>query len=89
MLKKLLYRFKAYFYGKEILWTSYVRIFCDAGQPKTTYWPTFRRMHFAKFWNMKGFCLYWLGREFSFCFGKDINNLYWETNAKYNIKRLS
>ena len=73
---RIIDRFRSYFYGKVILWTPYFRVFCDAGMPIIRYFPRFRNLRYAKHWNMCGFALYWLGREFNFSFGKDINNLY-------------
>jgi hypothetical protein len=71
-------KFRYYFFRKRILWTSHVRIFCDGGNPIIRYFPKFRKECYAKYWNMKGFAVYWLGREFNFSFGKDINGLYKE-----------
>ena len=73
---KLVDKFRQYFYCKTIIWTTYVRIFCDGGNPIIHYFPKFRTDHHDKHWNMFGFAIYFLGREFNFSFGKDINGLY-------------
>jgi len=69
---------KEYFYGRKIIWTKMVRIFCDSGRPVMRYVPRFRRMHYDKHWNMYGFAMYWFGREFNFSFGEDVKGLYHE-----------
>lgn len=68
--------FADYFYAKKILWTTYVRIFCDGGRQIYRVIPEICRMSYAKHWKLWGFRLYWLGREFCFSFGKDVNGLY-------------
>lgn len=72
----LIEKFQDYFYNKTIIWTPTVRIFCDGGKPIIRYIPRFRRAYYAKFWGMSGFVIYFLGREFNFSFGKDVNGLY-------------
>ena len=68
--------FRKYFYGKKLVWSTYIRIFCDGGNPIIRYIPKFRRQYYATYWKLKGFVIYWLGREFNFSFGKDVNGLY-------------
>lgn len=79
----LIDKFEHYFYAKIIIWTPTIKIFCDAGKPIIYYFPKFRRKHFAKYWRMYGFEIYFLGREFNFVFGKDVNGLY----SKKKLKR--
>ena len=77
MLKQIILKYFTHkLYGKRILWSNYLRIFCDSGHPYFHYIPTFQKTHYAEFWNIYGFRIYWLGREFNFCFGLDKHNLY-------------
>lgn len=62
--------------GKRLVWTDYIKIFCDGGHVKYRIIPHVVRAGYDKYWKMYGFRIYWLGREFNFTFGKDINKLY-------------
>jgi hypothetical protein len=62
--------------GKRLIWTTYFRLFTCGGFPKMRYIPKFRRSHYAAYWGMRGFVVYWLSHEFNFSFGKDIHNHY-------------
>jgi hypothetical protein len=63
-------------FGKTLLWKNRVKIFCDAGGPIFRWYPRFRRLHYHKFWGLKGFAAYLWGREINFCFGEDQKGLY-------------
>ncbi len=63
-------------HGKRLIWTQYVRVYCDGGYPRNFLCPRFRFGMYDKHWGMKGFAMVWLGREFNFSFGKDKNGLY-------------
>lgn len=65
-----------YFAGKKLIWTKYIRIYCDNGKPKFRLYPVFRKKNYDNYWKMIGFCFYLFGREFNISIGKDINNLY-------------
>ena len=77
-MKQLKYidKFRFYFKGRIIYWSKYFRIYCDGGYPIVKYIPNFKKLSYHKHWNMFGFLIIWLGREFYFSFGEDINNLY-------------
>ena len=62
--------------GKRLVWTRWVKIFCDGGYPIYQVVPRFRRQHYARHWGLFGFAVYWLGREINFCFGVDKHGLY-------------
>lgn len=74
----LQHKFANYFYCKTILWTPYVRIFCDGGQPRIYWFPRFRCLGYHSFWGMVGFSIHFWGRQFCFSFGLDKNGLYKE-----------
>jgi hypothetical protein len=62
--------------GKVFMWTTYVRVFCDESQPKFTLYPVFRKSVYSSYWGMSGFSVCFLGRQFIFSFGKDVNGLF-------------
>jgi hypothetical protein len=62
--------------AKKVLWTRYVKIFCDGGQPIWHWFPHFNWSYSAPFWGFKGFRMYLFGREVNFIFGEDKNGLY-------------
>lgn len=62
--------------GKKLVWRESIRIFTDNGQPIFRLLPRVRRIGFDKYWDLWGFAVYWLGREFNFVFGKDKKGLY-------------
>lgn len=62
--------------SKRVIWTKTIRLYTDGGQPKFTLLPGIRKQGFHSHWGLCGFVIYWLGREFNFVFGKDINGLY-------------
>ena len=68
--------FTSKLYGEVLDVGPHMRVFCDAGHPRFHYMPRFRRMHYAKFWQLRGFALYLWGREITFSFGQDIKGLY-------------
>lgn len=70
------YRFRSFFYCKTLLWTKKIRIYCDGGYPPITYYPKFRFHIYDKYWQMYGFVITFLGREFYFSFGEDVKGLY-------------
>jgi hypothetical protein len=61
---------------KKILWTKYVKIFCDGGFPIWRKYPRICRTHFSPHWDLKGFRIYIFGREINFVFGEDKKGLY-------------
>ena len=61
---------------KRLYWGSYLKIYCDGGEPIFRWFPKFDKKYFASCWGLKGFNMYWLGREFSFVFSKDKHKLY-------------
>lgn len=78
MIKNLLFKKITYpLKGKKIYWSTYLKIYCDGGQPIFKYYPVFHLKNcINKFWKMYLCRIYFLGREFNFCFGKDINKMY-------------
>ena len=64
------------FANKYILWSKYLKIYTDNGQPIFTWVPHFTIQNFAKYWGLKGFNVQWLGRIFYFVFDNDINGYY-------------
>ena len=62
--------------GKTLYWSKYVRIFCDGGYCSLRLLPRVHRMHYDPHWNMRGFWITFLGRQFFFSFGKDIHQHY-------------
>jgi hypothetical protein len=66
--------------SKEIVWTKKVKIYTDGGMPIMCYWPRFTKLGINDYWGLSGFHLYWLGREFTFVYGEDINGLYCRQN---------
>lgn len=62
--------------GKKLIWTKYVRVFCDGGNPKNLIWPRFHFGMYDPCWKMKGGVLTWLGRQFFFSFGEDKKGFY-------------
>ncbi len=67
---------KDYFAGKRIIWTKYIKVYCDNGHPKYFIIPAIYREYFHRHWNLKGFRIVWLGREFHFVFGEVKNEFY-------------
>lgn len=65
-------------FSKKLIWSKKIRIFCDGGSPRFTWYPLFRANHYASYWNMTGFVMVLWGREVFFSFGEDINGLYKE-----------
>jgi hypothetical protein len=72
MIKRLMFFLK----GKKILWTKYVRIFCDSGYKDVKYRPKIITGIYSNYWGIKGFIIDFLGREFWFSFGEDKHGLY-------------
>ena len=62
--------------GKRLVWTEYLRVFCDNGHPLFRILPRFRRMNYYEHWQIYGFAMYLWGREINFSFGRDVNGLY-------------
>jgi hypothetical protein len=77
-MKDLILKYFTYpLYAKTIYLSKYIRIFCDGGQPLFYYFPKiWGYPMYDKYWEMKGFCVQWLGRQIFFSFGKDVNGLY-------------
>lgn len=61
---------------KTIYWSRRVRIFTDCGSPKWYWIPRLVRVRYARYWGMLGFRAIFLGREITFSFGEDKNDLY-------------
>jgi hypothetical protein len=79
MLRLLLEKYwKKPLHGKRLLWTKYVRVFCDGGSPKFRWLPKVNRMYYSPYWGLKGFRLYLFGREINFSFGVDVRNCHSE-----------
>ena len=87
-MNKLIDKFRYYFYCKTVVWSKYVRIFCDGGQPIVRYMPRFRRARYAMHWKLHGFAMYWLGREFNFELGEDVNHLHEAHEIEYALEHL-
>lgn len=62
--------------GKQLWWSKRVRIFCDGGRPIFRWFPRYCKRGYHPHWGMRGFAIYWLGREFNFSFGSDRNGFY-------------
>lgn len=62
--------------GKVLIWSKYVRIFCDGGRPFFRWIPRLRLQKYAKHWGLFGFAIYIFGREVNFSFGEDKKGLY-------------
>lgn len=56
---------------RSILTMKFFRLYTDGGHPRFRWLPRFRRMHFHDHWGLRGFAVYFIGREFNFVFGKD------------------
>lgn len=68
ILKRFTFPLKA----KRIIWGKYLKIYCDGGEPIFRYYPIIHfRNYFSRYWGMYGCRIYFLGREFNFCFGAD------------------
>lgn len=62
--------------GKRIIWTKQFKLFTDGGMPIYCWYPKVRIAYYDPYWGLRGFKIYWLGREFNFEFGKDKQGLY-------------
>jgi hypothetical protein len=77
MLRYFIMRVFTYpLHAKKIIWTKYIRVFCDGGNPIFRYLPRFRRAHYNPYWGMYGFAVYLFGREINFSLGEDKKGLY-------------
>jgi hypothetical protein len=62
--------------GKVFIWRNSIRVYCDGGYPRFLWFPHFCWKLYHPHWEMKGFCITWIGRQLFFSFGRDNKGLY-------------
>lgn len=62
--------------SKKIIWSNSFKLFTDGGDPNWYWFPKYRREGYDSSWEVWGFAIYWLGREFNFAFGEDKHGLF-------------
>jgi hypothetical protein len=72
IIERVAFRIK----GKRLIWLKYFKVYTDGGHPIFRYVPVFVKKFFDPHWGLKGFNMYFLGREFNFVFGEDKHGLY-------------
>ena len=64
--------------NRKLIWGKYIRVYTDNRNPIFRKIPHFQCKQYSNHWKLYGFVITWLGRQFFFSFGEDVNGFYKE-----------